>query len=122
MLDRLHVIQYSQLCNCYLVMVIWSLTVHGGASEEAFAPNGNSILNIIYYCWFVTRQCVSQLQVMSLIPACGEVCLMLVIMYDRLLITSMFSQDTLESTSSKTEHHNIPEILLKVVLNTITQL
>jgi len=63
---------------------------------------------------------------MSLIPACGEVCLMLVIMYDRLLITSsrsvVFSQDTLESTSSKTEHHNIPEILLKVVLNTITQL
>jgi hypothetical protein len=47
------------------------------------------------------------------ITLCDKVCL-------RLAAGQWFSPSTLVSSTSKTNHHNITEILLKVVLNIIT--
>ena len=38
----------------------------------------------------------------------------------RLVAGGWFSMDTLVSSTNKTDHHDITEILLKVALNTIT--
>ena len=46
------------------------------------------------------------------ITLCGKV-------YQRLAKDRWFSSDTPVSSSNKTDHHNITEILLKVTLNTI---
>jgi hypothetical protein len=99
------------------------IRIHGLCSPwvllgwEGSWSDGSWIYN--YLC----NQCLSPLKGMSSNPTYGEVYSIqhYVINVCQLLATGRwFSPGTLVSSTNKTGHHDITEILLKVALNTIT--
>jgi hypothetical protein len=69
----------------------------------------NYLLYLLEYSWFESRSWEGVLDT----TLCDEVC-------QGLAAGRWFSPGTLVSSTNKTDHHDITEILLKVVLNTIT--
>ena len=84
-----------------------------------------AIFVTLYGSWiynYLCNQCLSPIKLWDWIPLvasvlntalCDEVC-------QWLAADQWFSPGTLVSSTNKTDHHDITEILLKVVLNTIT--
>ena len=104
---------------------IWSLSFSSFLSfvDKSF----QSLWSWSYGSWiynYMCNQCLSQLTllvqillrwgVLETTLICDKVC-------QWLAAGRWFSSDTLVSSTNKTDHHNITELLLKVALNTINQ-